>query len=183
MDLWSICISTTQNARSAAMTSAPLVPITATTVKHNTNATNVDLSGMNKGNVMKIQTFINEFKLTFVYDLLRQTLTDEQLFEHSVQDGQVTWFKEQMRQMWHLWTTAAAEEVPDGFALVKVAKAQAVPDTQALHDRLLVKSIREHVESHIAEISVADLFDKGWLAAMKCIQNNMDMLEAQEQKG
>lgn len=73
---------------------------------------------------MKIQTFINEFKLTFVYDLLRQTLTDEQLFEHSVQDGQVTWFKEQMRQMWHLWTTAAAEEVPDGFALVKVANVK-----------------------------------------------------------
>ena len=102
------------------MTSAPLVPITATTVKHNMNATNVDLSGMNKGNVMKIQTFINELKLTFVYALLRQTLTDEQLFEHSVENGQVTWFKEQMRQMWHLWTTAAAEEVPDGFALVKV---------------------------------------------------------------
>lgn len=181
VDLWSICISTTQNARSAAMTSAPLVPITATTVKHNTNATNVDLSGMNKGNFMKIQTFINELKLTFVYALLRQTLTDEQLFEHSVQDGQVTWFKEQMRQMWHLWTTAAAEEVPDGFALVKVAKAQAVPNAQqALHDRLLVKSIREHVEGHISEISVNDLFDKGWLAAMKCIQNNIDMLEAQE---
>ena len=69
---------------------------------------------------MKIQTFINEFKLTFVYDLLRQTLTDEQLFEHVVEDGQVIWFKEQMRQMWHLWTTAAAEEVPEGFALVKV---------------------------------------------------------------
>ena len=62
----------------------------------------------------------------------------------------------------------------------KEAKAQAVPNTQALHDRLLVKSIREHVESHISEISVNDLFDKGWLAAMKCIQNNIDMLEAQE---
>lgn len=69
---------------------------------------------------MKIQNFINEFKLTFVYELLRQTLTDDQLFEHSVEDGQVIWFKEQMRQMWHLWLTAAAEEVPDGFALVKV---------------------------------------------------------------
>lgn len=62
-----------------------------------------------------------------------------------------------------------------------LAKAQAVPETQqALNYRLLVKSIREHVESHIAEISVNDLFDKGWLAAMKCIQNNIDMLEAQE---
>ena len=63
----------------------------------------------------------------------------------------------------------------------KRAKAQAVPETQqALSDRLLVKSIREHVESHIAEVSVNDLFDKGWLAAMKCIQNNIDILEAQE---
>ena len=68
-----------------------------------------------------------------------------------------------------------------GEALAQ-AKAQAVPETQqALNDRLLVKSIREHVESHIAEVSMNDLFDKGWLAAMKCIQNNIDMLEAQEQ--
>lgn len=66
-------------------------------------------------------------------------------------------------------------------AIEQAAKAQAVSNTQALHDRLLVKSIREHVESHIAEISVADLFDKGWLAAMKCIQNDIDMLEAKEQ--
>ena len=64
----------------------------------------------------------------------------------------------------------------------QAAKAQAVSEIQqALNDRLLVKSIREHVESHISEISVNDLFDKGWLAAMKCIQNNIDMLEAQEQ--
>ena len=63
----------------------------------------------------------------------------------------------------------------------QAAKAQAVPNAQqALHDRLLVKSIREHVEGHISEISVNDLFDKGWLAAMKCIQNNIDMLELQD---
>ena len=69
----------------------------------------------------------------------------------------------------------------DSWNAWKAAKAQAVPETQqALNDRLLVKSIREHVESHIAEVSVNDLFDKGWLAAMKCIQNNIDMLEAQE---
>ena len=67
-------------------------------------------------------------------------------------------------------------------AVEQEAKAQAVQETQqALNDSLLVKSIREHVESHIAEISVNDLFDKGWFAAMKCIKNNIDMLEAQEQ--
>ena len=67
------------------------------------------------------------------------------------------------------------------YGFEQAATAQAVPNAQqALHDRLLVKSIREHVESHISEISVNDLFDKGWLAAMKCIQNNIDMLELQE---
>ena len=68
-----------------------------------------------------------------------------------------------------------------GEALAQ-AKAQAVPNVQqALNDRLLVRSIKEQVESHIAEISVNDLFDRGWFAAMKCIQSNIDMLEAQEQ--
>ena len=67
-------------------------------------------------------------------------------------------------------------------AIEQAAKAQAVPNVQqALNDRLLVRSIKEQVESHIAEISVNDLFDKGWFAAMKCIQSNIDMLEAQEQ--
>ncbi|WP_432708556.1 DUF551 domain-containing protein [Pedobacter sp.] len=101
------------------MTSALLVPITATTVKHNMNATNAALSGTNKGKIMKIQTFINEFKLTFVYALLRQTLTDDQLFEHSVENGQVIWFKEQMRQMWLMWE-----------------KAQAVPEWISVNDQL-----------------------------------------------
>jgi hypothetical protein len=68
-----------------------------------------------------------------------------------------------------------------GIQDIEAAKAQAVPDVQqALNDRLLVRSIKEQVESHIAEISVNDLFDKGWFAAMKCIQSNIDMLEARE---
>ena len=76
------------------------------------------------------------------------------------------WFVSQINFGWRVW---------------QAAKAQAVPNAQqALHDRLLVKSIREHVEGHISEISVNDLFDKGWLAAMKCIQNNIDMLELQD---
>ena len=69
----------------------------------------------------------------------------------------------------------------DAWVMWQAAKAQAVPDVQqALNDRLLVRSIKEQVESHIAEISVNDLFDKGWFAAMKCIQSNIDMLEARE---
>ncbi|QTD63039.1 hypothetical protein [Acinetobacter towneri] len=99
-----------------------------------------------------------------------------------------------MAYVWSAWQAAKAqsekallEQFEINNKLVEQieklkAKAQAVQETQqALNDRLLVKSIREHVESHIAEISVNDLFDKGWFAAMKCIENNIDMLEAQEQ--
>ena len=102
--------------------------------------------------------------------VLADTYERSSLFDYDIDsDGSVIWYKAQARQLWDFW---------------QAAKAQAVPETQqALNDRLLVKSIREHVESHIAEVSVNDLFDKGWLAAMKCIQNNIDMLEAQEQKG
>jgi len=59
---------------------------------------------------MDIQNFIAEFKKTFVYDLLSQTLTDEQLFEHTIDDDGVTWFKEQMRQMWGLWQAVKSQE-------------------------------------------------------------------------
>jgi len=95
---------------------------------------------------------------------------------------------EKERELFEAWVI---ENLADGRSMSwegwcwkawQAAKAQAVSEIQqALNDRLLVKSIREHVESHISEISVNDLFDKGWLAAMKCIQNNIDMFEAQEQ--
>lgn len=96
---------------------------------------------------------------------------DEELQQYVATDFEMTNQVDEFNEHW------------DTFRAGWDAKVQAVPSAQALHDRLLVKSIREHVESHITEISVNDLFDKGWLAAMKCIQNNMDMLEAQEQKG
>ena len=60
---------------------------------------------------MDIQNFIAEFKKTFVDDLLSQTLTDEQLFEHVIDDDGVTWFKEQMRQMWQLWNTGKLQAI------------------------------------------------------------------------
>ena len=64
----------------------------------------------------------------------------------------------------------------------QAAKAQAAQEIQqALNDRLLVKLIREHVESHISEVSVNDLFDKGWFAAMQCVRHKIAMIEAQEQ--
>ena len=77
--------------------------------------------------------------------------------------------------------TEIANHANDSLRIWQAAKTQAVPNVQqALNDRLLVRSIKEQVESHIAEISVNDLFDKGWFAAMKCIQSNIDMLEARE---
>lgn len=94
---------------------------------------------------------------------------DEELQQYVATDFEMTNQVDEFNEHW------------DTFRAGWEAKAQAVPETQqALHDRLLVKSIREHVESHISEISVNELFDKGWLAAMKCIQNNIDMLELQE---
>ena len=94
---------------------------------------------------------------------------DEELQQYVATDFEMTNQVDEFNEHW------------DTFRAGWEAKAQAVPNAQqALHDRLLVKSIREHVEGHIAEISVNDLFDKGWLAAMKCTQNNIDMIEAQE---
>lgn len=70
------------------------------------------------GGGMDIQNFIAEFKKTFVYDILSQTLSDEQLFEHVVDGDSVLWFKEQTRQMWLMWEKAQAQAVPEGFILV-----------------------------------------------------------------
>ena len=93
------------------------------------------------------------------------------IFQNKKWDEAKHVFEDDMLNMaWEMWSSAKHS-----------VKAQAVPEIQqTLNDRLLVKSIREHVESHISEISVNDLFDKGWLAAMKCIQNNIAMIEAQE---
>lgn len=64
---------------------------------------------------MDIQKFIERFKHTFVYELLSETLTDEQLFEHVIdKDGAVIWFKDQTRQMWFMWQAAKAQAVPEG---------------------------------------------------------------------
>lgn len=71
---------------------------------------------------MDIQNFIAEFKKTFVYDILSQTLSDEQLFEHVVDGDAVLWFKEQTRQMWLMWEKAKANAMPEGFVLVEKSK-------------------------------------------------------------
>lgn len=75
-----------------------------------------------EGGVMDIENFIAEFKKTFVYDILSQTLSDEQLFERVVDGDSVLWFKEQTRQMWLMWEKAKAQAVQEGFVLVEKAK-------------------------------------------------------------
>lgn len=67
---------------------------------------------------MDIENFIAEFKKTFVYEILSQTLSDEQLFERVVDGDAVLWFKEQTRQMWLMWEKAKAQAVPDGYCIV-----------------------------------------------------------------
>ncbi|WP_227555138.1 hypothetical protein [Acinetobacter johnsonii] len=95
------------------------------------------------------------------YETLKKDLDDcEKRFPNNRYAG---W---NFKSDWELWQAATAQSVPDV--------------QQALNDRLLVRSIKEQVESPIAEISVNDLFDKGWFAAMKCIQSNIDMLEVRE---
>lgn len=57
-----------------------------------------------KDNSEKIEQFIAEFKKTWVYDLLTQTLSEDAIFEHVFNpDGTIAWFKEQTRQMWAFW--------------------------------------------------------------------------------
>ena len=57
------------------------------------------------------------------------------------------------------------------FAYCLSAKAQAVPN---LHHEILVKSIIEHVDSHLeANFLDNDSFDRGWKAAMQCVRNNI----------
>ena len=70
---------------------------------------------------MDIQNFIAEFKKTFVYDILSQTLSDEQLFEHVVDGDAVLWFKEQTRQMWLMWGKAQAQAMPDTYTPIVLA--------------------------------------------------------------
>ena len=118
---------------------------------------------------------IQKQKNLYLAKLLEQEVIKQDEFEDLVFEPEINAFHS------NYLSSRFMDNINFGWSAWQSATAQAVPNAQqALHDRLLVKSIREHVESHIAEIRVNDLFDKGWLAAMKCIQNNIDMLEAQE---
>ncbi len=72
---------------------------------------------------MDIQNFIAEFKRTFIYDMLCESLEDEQIFEHSIVGDKVIWFKVQTSQMWSMWQAAQAQAV-EGFVLVPINKVK-----------------------------------------------------------
>ena len=121
--------------------------------------------------VMEIQ----KQKSLYLAKLLEQEVIKQDEFEDLVFKPEINAFHS------NYLSSRFMDNINFGWSAWQAATAQAVPDVQqVLNDRLLVRSIKEQVESHIAEISVNDLFDKGWRAAMKCIQNNIDMLELQE---
>lgn len=71
---------------------------------------------------MDIKNFTNAFKKTFAYTILSQTLTDEQLFDYFVmENGDIVFSKEQMRQIWSMWQAAKASAVPDIYTPVVLA--------------------------------------------------------------
>ncbi|MFH7764550.1 hypothetical protein [Acinetobacter sp. BSP-28] len=111
---------------------------------------------------MEIQNFITKFKKTFVYEVLSQTLTDEQLFAHTIKDGEVIWFKEQMRQMWTF------------------SKARAVPDNSLSR---LKNTITAHYD-RINDVMHEEGYDDksfGQLMALDFVEEAIDeMIEAQE---
>ena len=91
------------------------------------------------------------------------------------------YYRQKFPEYWDLLPKAnhqACQHHEELFNTWLAAKSQAV---QNLHYEILVKSIIEHVDSHIAaNHGENDLFDRGWNAAMRCIRHNIEMLEAQE---
>lgn len=65
----------------------------------------------------------------------------------------------------------ASDFIEIGTIDSKAAKAQA---SSNLHYEILVKSIIEHVDSHLENNFLDnDPFDRGWSAAMRCVRNNI----------
>lgn len=109
---------------------------------------------------MDIQNFITEFKKTFVYDLLSQTLTDEQLFEHAIDGDGVTWFKEQMRQMWDLWQAAKAQAIPEKGAVIKKLSDQLyAQEMKASAARVLCETACELLDGYAHQDAMVILND------------------------
>ena len=114
---------------------------------------------------MDVQNFIVEFKKTFVYDILSQTLSDEQLFEHVVDGDAVLWFKEQTRQMWLMWEKAQAQAVQEGFVLVSAEQM----------------SQWGHMANCAEEYGCPECYEaRGYAHSLACEINEFFAIEAQE---
>ena len=112
---------------------------------------------------MDIENFIAEFKKTFVYDILSQTLSDEQLFERVVDGDAVLWFKEQTRQMWLMWEKAQA--VPEGFVLVSAEQL----------------SQWGHMANYAEQYGCPECFEaRGYAHSLACEINEFFAIEPQE---
>ena len=78
---------------------------------------------------MDIENFIAEFKKTFVYNMLKDYVTDEKLFDHFVtENGDIVFLKEQTRQIWSMWQAAKAHEAEKlkGCVVVPVEPTEAM---------------------------------------------------------
>lgn len=120
-----------------------------------------------EGGGMDIQSFIAEFKKTFVYDLLSMTLRDEQLFEHVVDGDSVLWFKEQTRQMWLMWekAQAQAQAVPKGFVLISAEQL----------------SQWGHMANYAEQYGCPECFEaRGYAHSLACEINEFFAIELQE---
>ena len=120
---------------------------------------------------------------------------------------QITWIKPNFDYEWHeVEDQSKIEQVPQDvrqyyqkhfpnkdawLKAVQNGKAVVVPPDHAYEIRnapfdkaslqkVLAPTGHEGPIGPAKEKRVNDLFDKGWLTAMKCIQNNIDMLEAQD---
>lgn len=67
---------------------------------------------------MDIENFISEFKKTFVYNMLKDYVSDEKLFDHVVEGTEVIWMKEQTRQMWSMWQAVKTQADAPGHITV-----------------------------------------------------------------
>lgn len=109
---------------------------------------------------MDIQNFIAEFKKTFVYDILSQTLSDEQLFERVVDGDAVLWFKEQTRQMWLMWEKAQAQAAPEKDAVIKKLSDQLyAQEMKASAARVLCETACELLDDYAHQDAMVILND------------------------
>lgn len=127
----------------------------------------MDIQKEREALIAEIEVFKAEMLKSYVIKAWAESYTNTDPFSYVfTNDGnnEIWWMKTQAHQLWEMW---------------QAAKARAV---QNPHYETVVKSIIEHVDSHLSNHVDADLFDKGWTAAMKCIRHNIARLEEMQEK-